>query len=243
MYYFVSDIHLGAGSKTERENTERRFVEWLDAVSADAGKIFILGDLFDFWFEYRNVVPKGFVRTLARLAEMTDRGVEIVLLTGNHDMWVRDYLKSECGIEIFTSPLETELCGRKMLLAHGDNMNVERSKIGLRIMNAVFRSRVLRFLFSWLVHPDLALSFGKWWSGSSRKTHGVQGPECTEPLIEYARKYAAEHPGVDTFIFGHMHLMRDCSEGDMRTIFLGCWQNEPSCAAMDGDGNITLKRI
>ena len=111
MIYFASDIHLGAGGRDTARRIERRFDAWLDRVADDAEAIFLLGDLFDFWFEYREVAPRGFVRTLGRLAALTDRGVRVVLLTGNHDMWVRDYLSAECGLEVYTAPQEFLLAG------------------------------------------------------------------------------------------------------------------------------------
>ena len=244
MYYFVSDIHLGAGSAEEAGRTERQFVAWLDAAAADAEAIYILGDMFDFWFEYRRVVPKGFVRTLAKLAELTARGIKVVFLTGNHDMWVRDYLTRECGVEVLTHPVEVELCGRRILLAHGDNMNI-KGQYSLQLMNAVFRSRVLRFLFSWGVHPDMAMKFGQWWSGSSRSKHDKHPSDAksTGILTEYARRYAAEHKGVDTFIFGHMHIMRDCCDDGIRVVLLGEWRQTPNFAVMDAAGEISLKTI
>ena len=244
MYYFVSDIHLGAGGAEESRRVEQQFVAWLDGVPAGTRAIFILGDMFDFWFEYKRVVPKGFVRTLAKLAELTRRGTRIIFLTGNHDMWVRDYLTAECGVEIHTEPIEVELCGRRMLLAHGDNMNI-KGQPALRLMNAVFRSSVIRWLFSVGVHPDLALKFGQWWSGSSRKSHKKYeaGQACTEPLIEYARRYSASNPGVDLFVFGHMHFARDYRDRDIRVISLGDWSREPTYAEMDQEGEISLKTI
>lgn len=244
MYYFVSDIHLGAGDREEARQTERRFVGWLDAAAADAEAIYILGDMFDFWFEYRRVVPKGFVRVLAKLAELTERGVRVVFFTGNHDMWVREYLASECGVEVHTAPAEAELCGRRILLAHGDNMNI-KGQPALKLMNTIFRSRIIRFLFSWGVHPDLAMKFGQWWSGSSRKSHGKYTADArlTEPLIEYAREYSAAHKGVDTFVFGHMHVARDYRDGQLRVVSLGEWRNSPSYAVMDAGGEIVLKNL
>lgn len=244
MYYFASDIHLGAGDRPTAARVERRFVAWLDAVSEDAECIFLLGDVFDFWFEYRRVVPRGFVRVLARIAELTARGVRVVIFTGNHDMWVRDYFAEECGAEVLTHPEERELYGRRVLLAHGDNMNIAGQPV-LRLMNAVFRSRVLRFLFSWCVHPDFALKFGQWWSGKSRKSHGPYEADerCTEPLIEYARDYAASHEGVRTFVFGHMHVPRDWREEGLHVVSLGEWEHNPTYAVMSPDGEITLKRF
>ena len=170
MYYFASDIHLGAGGPAAARAVEKRFVAWLDEVSRDADAVFILGDLFDFWFEYKRVVPKGFVRVLGKLCELTDRGIRVVFMTGNHDMWVRDYFEAECGVEVYTSPRIMELAGKRVFLAHGDNMKIDHLPV-LRFMNAVFRSKTIRFLFSWLVHPDWAMRFGQWWSGKSRKRH------------------------------------------------------------------------
>ena len=244
MYYFVSDIHLGAGDARESRLTEQRFVAWLDAAAADAEAIYILGDMFDFWYEYRRVVPKGFVRTLAKLAELTERGIRIIFLTGNHDMWVRDYLTEECGVEVHTGPVEVTLCGRRMLLAHGDNMNI-KGQPALRLMNTVFRSRMVRFLFSWGVHPDWAMKFGRWWSNSSRKRHDRQPSDskCAEILTGYAHSYSASHAGVDTFIFGHMHLMHDYRSGGIRVVLLGEWRQTPNCAVMDAAGEISLKII
>ena len=243
MYYFASDIHLGAGGEAFAQQTERRFVRWLDDAAQDAEAIFLVGDVFDFWFEYRRVVPKGFVRTLGKLAELTDRGVRVVFFTGNHDMWVGDYLARECGVEIHTAPQEVTLAGQRLFLAHGDNMRIE-GQPALRLLNTVFRSRTLRRLFAWGVHPDLAMKFGRWWSGKSRKSHGAEELDVslTEPLIEYARRYAAEHD-VDHFVFGHMHFPRDYREQGLHVINLGCWEKYPSCAVLDASGGMTLKML
>ena len=170
MYYFASDVHLGAGGEQWTRHTEQRFVRWLDMAASDADGIFLLGDIFDFWWEYRKVVPKGFVRTFGKLAELTDRGVKIYLITGNHDMWAKDYLKQECGVEVYFTPQQITLSGKNLFLAHGDNMNVSNKPM-LKLMNTGFRSPILRTLFSWLIHPDLAMTCGQWWSGKSRKSH------------------------------------------------------------------------
>ena len=245
MYYFASDIHLGAGGGEFARRNERRFVAWLDCVSQDAEAIFLVGDIFDFWFEYRRVVPKGFVRTLGKLAELTDRGVRVVFFTGNHDMWVGDYLARECGVEIHTGPQLMTLGGRRVFVAHGDDMNISGQPM-LRLLNRVFRSRTLRTLFSWGLHPDLAVRFGHWWSGRSRKWRGGEDPgfdaSLTEPLIDYARGYAATH-AVDYFVFGHMHFARDYREGTLRTIHLGGWEKNPAYAVLDDRGEMTLKRV
>ncbi len=140
----------------------------------DAEAILLVGDIFDFWFEYRRVIPTGYARVLGKLAELTDRGVRVVLFTGNHDMWTGDCLARECGVEVCTSPQVMTLCGRRIFIAHGDNMQIDGQPL-LKLLNRVFRSRALRWLFSWGVHPDWAVRFGRWWSGRSRKSHHAEG--------------------------------------------------------------------
>lgn len=254
MYYFASDIHLGAGDEHSARRLERRFVAWLDAAARDAEAIFLVGDVFDFWFEYRRVVPKGFVRTLGKIAELTDRGIRVVFFTGNHDMWVTEYLARECGMEIRTTPQVLTLAGRRVFIAHGDNMRIDGQPM-LKLLNRIFRSRRLRRLFSWGVHPDLAMKFGRWWSGKSRKKHetadrkaaenGRKGgfdASLTEPLIDYAREYASTHE-VDHFVFGHMHFPRDFREGPLHVVNLGCWEKNPAYAVLDAAGEMTLKSL
>lgn len=248
MYYFASDIHLGGGTPQQARDTERRFVAWLERVAADAEAIVLLGDVFDFWFEYREVVPKGCVRALGKLAELSDRGIRILFFTGNHDMWVRDYFARELGVEVHTAPCELELGGRRLFLAHGDNLQID-GLWTLKFMNAVFRSRVLRFLFSWLVHPDFALMFGRWWSGASRKSHVKQtdrtdaetlGRSHTQNLIDFAVNYPRRRE-IGHFVFGHMHYPREYRGEGVHVVHLGCWQEGVSYAVMDAGGEITLK--
>ena len=188
-----------------------------------------------------------------KLAELTDRGVRVVFFTGNHDMWVGDYLARECGLEIHTSPEVMTLSGKKVFIAHGDNMKIDGQPM-LKFLNRIFRSRTLRWLFSWGVHPDWALRFGHWWSGRSRKGHGEEAARGasltepytgssephTEPLVEYAREYSRTH-AVDLFVFGHMHFPRDCREGRLHVVNLGCWAENPSYAVLDAAGELTLK--
>lgn len=242
MYYFASDIHLGAGDEASVACRERRFVQWLDRAARDAQAIVLAGDIFDFWFEYRRVVPKGFVRTLGKLAELSDRGIRIVFFTGNHDMWVGDYLARECGAEVHTRPALLTLGRMRVFVAHGDNLNIQ-GRPGLRLLNAGFRSRVLRWFFSWGLHPDWAVRFGRWWSGKSRAAReSTEGKEAsvTDPLIEYARTYA-ETAEVDLFVFGHMHFPRDYSEEGLHVICLGGWADAPTYAATDGCCRATLE--
>lgn len=240
MYYFASDTHLGMKSEAGNHDREKRFVQWLDTVGCDAKAIFLLGDIFDFWYEYRRVVPKGFTRLLGKLSELTDRGIEIHFFTGNHDMWMNGYLSSECGVQVHTQPQIMQIGESTMLLAHGDNIGVRNHAV--RFINTLFRSGAVRWLFSHLVHPDAALRFGRWWSASSRKSkrisHEFRG--LNEPLAVFARQQlAARH--IDYFVFGHTHCSADLAlEGGSRALFLGEWIHYPVYAAFDPDSNTML---
>ena len=240
MYYFASDVHLGAGDRQTACRTERRFVEWLEMVRVDAKAIFLVGDIFDFWFEYGRVVPKGFVRVLGRLAELSDKGVRIVMLTGNHDMWIGDYLTEECGIELYTKPQMFTIAGKELFVAHGDNMNIKNKPV-LRLMNKMFRSKGLRWFASTLIHPNCFIRFGQWWSGRSRKSHDDYGSEVLDYLVDYALVYGAKHK-VDYFIFGHLHYAADV-KCNQRVLFMGDWHTQPSYVALDNNGKIELKKI
>ncbi len=239
MHYFVSDIHLGSGTPEEQRRVERSFLDFLKQIEGDAETLFLVGDIFDFWFEYNEVVPKGFVRVLGRLAELIDGGVRVIMLTGNHDMWIGDYLARECGISLFTEPRTFSLAGKDVFVAHGDNMNVKGTPV-LRLMNKMFRSRGLRKVASWLIHPDLFLRFGKWWSGKSRKSHGAtQSAEVLSPLIDYAIEHNKSNR-VDYYIFGHMHYVADI-KGALRILFMGDWHTRPNYLALDNNGEIEQK--
>jgi UDP-2,3-diacylglucosamine hydrolase len=243
MIYFVSDIHLGAGSRAEARRTERAFCRWLDHISDDATALYLLGDIFDFWFEYQRVVSQGFVRVLGRLATLVDNGTRVVFYTGNHDMWCYDYLERECGIEVVTAPRVETLAGRSVHLAHGDNMNIDGQPL-LKLMNSAFRSRVLRVIFSWIIHPDLFLRFGQWWSGKSRKSHGAD-PESVERLgclVDYARCHHSQHPDTDAYIFGHMHIPHRHVDATLDVLFMSHWSGDVATyATMDESGNFDLK--
>ena len=244
MIYFASDIHLGSGSKEEQKATEQKFVQWLECIEPTAEALFLVGDIFDFWFEYNRVVPKGFVRTLGKIAQMIDKGIRVVMFTGNHDMWVASYLTEECGVELYTTPQILELAGKRIFISHGDNTNI-KGDIMLKIMNAMFRSKTLRFFASWLVHPDLSLKFGHWWSGSSRKRHAQYDAlteALTEPLIDYARTHARTHE-VDDYLFGHMHYARDYRAEGLHVVLLGAWDCYPSYAVLDAEGSLQLKKL
>ena len=242
MIYFVSDIHLGCADAAVSRRAERAFCRWLDMVAKDAKAIYLLGDIFDFWFEYRTVAPQGYVRVLGRLAELTDRGVEVVFYAGNHDMWCLDYLTRECGVRVVLKPQVESIAGRSVHLAHGDNMNIKGQPM-LRLMNSLFRSGVARWLFRWLIHPDFSMRLGRMFSGKSRKSHSNEIPSLAvlEPLKQYAKEHHKANGDVATYIFGHMHSPHHAVCEGVEMLFLSDWSREEATYAQMDGSSIELK--
>lgn len=243
MYYFASDMHLGLDHGTSSRERERVLVQWLDEVAKDAEAIALVGDVFDFWFEWRRVVPKGFTRLLGKLSELTDRGVRVHFFTGNHDLWAQDYLEKECGVKVHTRPEVFEAYGKRVFVAHGDKLYLSGDRpLRVRVVQYFFYSRLWRALFSTLVHPDLAMRMGLAWSRRNRKSkavaHRFAGEE--EYLIRYAREYSKCLP-VDYFVFGHLHSPVEHPLGnDRQVVVLGEWFDRPSYAVLTPDGKIKL---
>ena len=242
MIYFVSDIHLGCADAAVSRRAERAFCRWLDMVAKDAKAIYLLGDIFDFWFEYRTVAPQGYVRVLGRLAELTDRGVEVVFYAGNHDMWCLDYLTRECGVRVVLKPQVESIAGRSVHLAHGDNMNIKGQPM-LRLMNSLFRSGVARWLFRWLIHPDFSMRLGRMFSGKSRKSHSNEIPSLAvlEPLKQYAKEHHKANGDVATYIFGHMHIPHHAVCEGIEMLFLSDWSREEATYAQMDGSSVELK--
>lgn len=242
MIYFVSDIHLGCADAAVSRRAELAFCRWLDMVAKDAKSIYLLGDIFDFWFEYRTVAPQGYVRVLGRLAELTDRGVEVVFYAGNHDMWCLDYLTRECGVRVVLKPQVESIAGRSVHLAHGDNMNIKGQPM-LRLMNSLFRSGVARWLFRWLIHPDFSMRLGRMFSGKSRKSHSNEIPSLAvlEPLKQYAEEHHKANGDVATYIFGHMHIPHHAVCEGVEMLFLSDWSREEATYAQMDGSSVELK--
>lgn len=242
MYYFASDIHLGPATVNDSRQRELLFVNWLDEVSADARAIFIVGDMFDFWYEYRRVVPKGFTRLLGKLSSLTDSGVEIHFFPGNHDMWAYDYLKEECGVNVHHYSLAVSLYGKMFYITHGDDVAAKRSGFLTHMMNAIFRSPTARWFFSRFVHPDVAMKIGHVWSNGSRKSKSVSHFFLAEnePMVRFAREYSAAH-NIDYFVFGHNHCAEIYPLDNTSTaVFLGEWIERPTYAVLSPSGVISL---
>ena len=204
--YFASDQHLGAPTAEASFPREQKFVAWLNEVKKDAEAIFILGDLFDFWFEYKTVVPKGFVRVLGKLAEIKDSGIPIYFFVGNHDLWMNDYFEKELNIPVYHTSQEFLINGKLFLIGHGDGLGPHDK--GYKRMKKVFTFKPFKWMFRWL-HPDLGVRLGQYMSVKNKMISGDEDfkflGEDNEWLVQYCkRKLATKH--YDYFIFGHRHL-------------------------------------
>ena len=199
--YFVSDVHLGlqVGDPADRE---RRFADFLNGLPSDTESVYLLGDIWDFWYEYRDVVPKGYIRVFAALTSLLDRGVNVYFFPGNHDVWTYSYFE-ELGMKRLEQPHVAEISGKIFCLGHGDGLGPVPS--GYRFLRGIFHNRVLQFFFS-MLHPWIAFGLGNGWSKHNRLTHDIsyEFKGADEPLYKFAEKFAAENK-VDHIVFGHYH--------------------------------------
>ena len=222
--YFASDQHLGAPTPQSSLPREKKFVAWLNVIKEDAGAVFLLGDLFDFWFEYKTVVPKGFVRVLGKLAELKDAGIVIYFFVGNHDLWMRDYFQKELNIPVFHQPQEFDINGKLFLIGHGDGLGPEDH--GYKRMKKVFTFPFFKWLFRWL-HPDIGVRLGHYFSVKNKLISGDEDAqflgEENEWLAQYCkRKLTEKH--YDFFVFGHRHLPLEIElNSTSKYINLGDW--------------------
>jgi len=233
--YFASDCHLGVPDYENSLTREKIFVKWLDSIKADAKEIYLLGDIFDYWFEYRQVVPKGFVRLLGKLAELTDSGIIIHYFTGNHDMWMFGYFQKELNINIYRKPVELEINGHKFFIAHGDGLGPADK--GYKFIKKVFSNKICQWLFA-RFHPNFGIWLAKYFSRKSRIANGITDEvflgEEKERLIQFIKeKEKSTH--FDYYIFGHRHLPIDLKIGNSRYINLGEWVNNYSFAIWEED--------
>jgi UDP-2,3-diacylglucosamine hydrolase len=233
--FFASDFHLGLTAGSSPVEREKKVVRWLKSVAPEAKEIYLLGDVFDFWWEYKLVVPRGFTRFLGTVAEITDAGTPVHFFTGNHDMWIGDYLVNECGIIPHTAPVTKIFDGKIFHLAHGEGLGTKDR--GYKILLSIFRNKTLRAMYSAL-HPSIGVGIGLRWSLSSRLGKGIKIDflgEDTEDLIRYA-KTILEKENIDYFIFGHRHLdMKYSLNNSVEIIFLGDWIMNGSYAVWNGN--------
>jgi UDP-2,3-diacylglucosamine hydrolase len=232
--FFASDFHLGLDAGMNPLKREKHVVRWLRSIADEAKAIYLVGDVFDFWWEYKSVVPRGFTRFLGTVSELSDRGIEIHFFTGNHDMWVRDYLQKECGMKVHTRPLKAEILGKIFYIAHGEGLGSREP--GYRFLLWIFRNRFLRVLYSAL-HPRTGLAIAHGWSKHSRlaKNYMEEAEDLeSEALVIHARNIL-KTDRIDFFIFGHRHIKLDYRVENSRIFILGNWFNAPCFLEWNGE--------
>lgn len=234
--YFASDQHFGAPTPEESKPREAKFLAWLEEIQKDAQVLFLMGDLFDFWHEWKYVVPKGYVRILGKLAEMKDRGIEIYFFVGNHDLWMKDYLKEEIGIPVFFEKQYFEIQGKQFLLAHGDGLGPGDK--GYKRMKKVFTNPLAKWAFRWL-HPDIAMKVAVYFSTQNKLISGEEDQaflgEDREFLILYSKEKLKTEK-IDYFVYGHRHLpMVIDLAGGAKHINLGDWITYFTYGEFDGE--------
>lgn len=252
--YFTSDAHLGSAYHAEPIEVERRLVRWLDSISHDARAIYFLGDMFDYWFEYRDVVPRGYVRFLGRVACLADEGVEIHFFAGNHDVWFADYMQREFGAKVHHRAEIIEIGGKTFRLSHGDE-EYRREHWTNDLLYRLFRNKLARWLYAGL-HPRWTVGFAMAWSLHSRKKglrktlgdiphayHNEYFEVEQEPLVRYTKALIETQPEIDYYLYGHRHLMLDLAlKGGKRMMILGDWLSYNSYAVWDGT-NLLLEQF
>lgn len=238
--YFASDFHLGIPSPEKSRERERRIIRWLDECQKDAHSIFLVGDLFDFWFEYKTTIPKGFSRFQGKLAEIADAGIELHIFTGNHDLWMFGYFEKEFGAKVHTEPIEVQINNKSVYVGHGDGLGPGDK--GYKFLKKVFTNNFFQWCFHWL-HPNVGMGLANFWSGKSRAQANNTDQRFLgedEWLWAYTKQLEAQEHR-DYYIFGHRHLPLDLQVADnSRYINLGEWLNFNTYAVYEND-KIDLK--
>ena len=236
--YFASDFHLGAPNHQKSLEREKKICEWLNIISQDAKEIYLLGDLFDFWFEYKKVIPKGFERLKGKLAQLSDSGVKIHLFVGNHDLWTFGYFKSEIGLEVHKKPKIVEINNKKFYLAHGDGLG--KGSMLYKLIKKIYENKICQFLFKALP-SSLGISLAQFLSKRNKKNQNLSKEKSGEfHLTEYC-KIVLKNQHIDFFVFGHIH--RPCIielSANSKYVNLGDWVNHFSYAELDKE-NLLLK--
>ncbi|MDP4280557.1 MAG: UDP-2,3-diacylglucosamine diphosphatase [Bacteroidota bacterium] len=237
--YFISDFHFGIPNRERSKVREDLFINWLESVKKDAAEIYLMGDLFDFWFEYKTVVPRGYIRLLGKLASLSDQGIRIHLFRGNHDMWAFDYLEKEMNITLHRAPEFHIFNGKTFYIGHGDGLGP--GDYGYKFIKRVFQCRFNQWLFRWL-HPDWGIRLGLYWSRKSRYANQSKNnrEQLDRKLIRsrltvHSLEILKSHPGIDYFIYGHWHTPWDIQLTDTcHQISLGDWLTHFTYAVFDG---------
>lgn len=236
--YFLSDAHLGSWAIDHKRTQERRLVRFLDTIKTKASAVYLLGDMFDFWNEYKYVVPKGYTRFLGKLSELTDLGVEVHFFTGNHDIWTYGYLEQECGVIVHKKPTTMEIGDKVFYLAHGDGLGDPDNKF--KLLRKVFHNPTCQKMLNF-VHPRWGMWLGQTWAKQSRlkRIDGKEPPymgENKEYLVLYTKEYMRTHSDIDYFIYGHRHIELDLMlSKSTRMMILGDWIWQFTYAVFDGE--------
>ena len=239
--YFISDTHFGVPNEAESRKREQLFCRWLDDVKKDALEVFLLGDIFDFWFEYKNVIPKGHSRLLGKIADLTDSGIKVHYFTGNHDMWVFGYFEKELGVQMHRKPITFSHQGKNFMIGHGDGLGPGDGRY--KFLKKVFSCKLNQRLFAFL-HPRIGMGLASFFSKKSRLSHDEEDQiylgDNKERLLIYCKEKAKEQH-IDYFIFGHRHLKIDTKVGEnSRYINLGEWVHQKNYAVFE-NGELFLK--
>lgn len=234
--YFASDFHLGIPDTASSAERERRIVRWMDHIKADCAELFLMGDLFDFWFEYRKAIPKGFVRLQAAIASFTDSGIPVHLFHGNHDLWQFGYFEKELGVTVHSKPIERILGNHRFYLAHGDGLGP--GQVRFKFILSIYRNYFFQRLFNW-IHPDIGIGIANWFSHRSKlKTFDGNFTfyEDKEYLVQYVRQLLANGNKSDFFVFGHRHLPLTFPLNPQQLyVNLGDWIGFNTYAVYDGE--------
>lgn len=236
--YIISDAHLGSWAIPHQRMQERRLVRFLDDIKHKASAVYLLGDMFDFWYEWKYAVPKGYTRFLGKISELTDMGVEVHYFTGNHDIWMYGYLEQECGVIMHRQPLTIDIWGKTFFMAHGDGLGDPDRKF--KFISRMFHNRLCQRLFSTL-HPRWSMWFGQSWAKHSRmkRADGKEEPykgEDREFLIQYTKEYMKTHPDIDYYVYGHRHIELDMMlSRKSRIMIIGDWIWQFTYVVFDGE--------
>lgn len=235
--YFISDLHLGAAYIADPRAAERRVVSFLESIAGDASELYMLGDVLDYWYEYRTVVPRGYVRFFGALAALVDRGVKVYWFVGNHDIWLFDYVRDEIGVTVIDGVVTKDIMGKRFFLGHGDG--VGRLKPGFRFIRWLFRNKLCQKLYS-SIHPRWTVPMAHLWSSHNRHfadyTPHFMGMDA-EPVAVFAREYYRDvDPAVNFFVFGHIHVVVDEPiSPTCRFLVLGDWIRNFTYGVFDGE--------
>lgn len=235
LIYFISDVHLGAKALTNNRERELLLAQWLDEIKPNVAELYLMGDIFDFWYEYKKVAPRGFTRILGRIADITDSGIPVHLFAGNHDLWLKEYLTEEIGVTIHHEQMVKEIRGKKFFLAHGDGLDATDK--GYLFLKKIFTNKFMKWMFS-RIHPNFAFYLAHKWSSHSRLSKSDYQDNFIvnqDGMYKFAADFLKTNP-IDYFVMGHRHRMvNEKMEGNANFILLGDWIGSFSYGIFDGE--------